>query len=111
MILQYLNEESGKENVKESLEKTYDWLGYKLSRIADHEQVQNLHAKPFDTQVQEEWREILEEAIAEEDLFYKELEVMLQEAVELIQINDPEGYKALLASQQNANLKTSKTEN
>ncbi|MDN3688763.1 hypothetical protein [Cyclobacterium jeungdonense] len=110
MILHYLNGESGKENVKESLEKTYEWLSYKLSRIADHEQVKKLKAKPYDPQVQEQWRQILEEAIAEEDLFYKELEVMLYEAVEFIQINDPKGYQTLLANQNSLKTETSKSE-
>ncbi|WP_162415993.1 hypothetical protein [Cyclobacterium roseum] len=110
MILHYLNQESGKENVKESLEKTYDWLSYKLSRITDHEQVKKLHEKPYDPLVQEQWRKILEEAIAEDDLYYEELEVMLQEAVALIHIKDPEGYQALLAKQRSLQTETSKSE-
>ncbi|WP_162343588.1 hypothetical protein [Cyclobacterium salsum] len=110
MILHYLNQESGKENVKESLEKTYDWLSYKLSRITDHEQVKKLQAKPFDPQVQEQWRQILEDAIAEDDLYYEELEVMLKEAVALIQIKDPEGYHALLTKQRSPQTETSKSE-
>lgn len=110
MILHYLNQESAKENVKESLEKTFDWLAYKLSRITDHEQVKKLQTKPYDPQVQEEWRKTLEEAIAEDDLFYEELEVMLQEAIDLIQIKDPEGYHALLAKQESSQKETSKSE-
>lgn len=110
IILHYLNQQSGKENVKESLEKTFEWLNYKLSRITSHEQVKQLRNKPSDPQVQEQWRRILEEAIEEDDLYYEELKVMLHEAVELIQINDPEGYQALVANQQIHKAETSKSE-
>ncbi|SHN25368.1 hypothetical protein SAMN04488057_11416 [Cyclobacterium lianum] len=99
IILHYLNLKSGNEHLKQSLEKTFEWLNYKLSRIADHEQIQQLRYNPSDPEVQEQWRQILEEAIEEDDLYAEELNVMLHEAVELIQLEDPDGYQALVANQ------------
>ncbi len=90
-----------KKNVQERLEKTYDWLGCKLSRTTEPDQLEKLETQPGDPEVQEQWRRILEEAIEEDDLFYNELNVRLEEAVELIQDKDPEWYQAHLANRLN----------
>lgn len=101
VILHYLNWESGKNKVRERLENTYDWLGCKLSRTTESNQLEKLETHPGDPEVQEKWRLILEEAIEEDDLFYNELNVRLEEAVELIQDKDPEWYQAHLTNQLN----------
>lgn len=106
VILHYLNWESGKKKVRERLEKTYDWLGCKLSRTTEPDQLKKLETKPSDPEVQEQWRMILEESIEEDDLFFKELNVRLKEAVELIQDKDPEWYSAHLTNKLNSRMPT-----
>ncbi|MEX2568398.1 MAG: hypothetical protein WD431_20815 [Cyclobacteriaceae bacterium] len=100
IILSYLNDESGEEKVKERLGNIYGWLESKLARTTDHETLNQLKAKQSDPEVREQWRMILEEAIAEDDLFYEELEAWLNEGVELIQNNDREWYQTYLNNQQ-----------
>lgn len=99
IFLHYLNWESGNVHVKERLENTYGWLQSKLSRIADHELINELQANPSDPEVQQRWREILDEAADEDDLFSEELSVRLKETVEQIQSHDPKGYQTLVAKQ------------
>jgi hypothetical protein len=99
LILHYLNLEFGNKKVIEKLEKTYDWLKYKLSPTTFSDQLKKLQVNPGDPEVQDQWRMIIEEAIAENDLLYEELDVRLQEAVAYIQNNDPEWYQAHTANQ------------
>jgi hypothetical protein len=106
VILHYLNWESGKKTVRERLENTYDWLGCKLSRTTEPDQLKKLKAKPGDPEAQEKWRLIIEEAIEEDDLFYNEFNVRMVEAGELIRDKDPEWYQAHLSNQLNSTLST-----
>lgn len=94
IILHYLNSEFGKNKVKERLEKTYDWLKYKLAPTTFSDQLSKLEANPSNPEVQDQWRMILEEAVAEDDLLFRELDIRLREAVAFIRDNDPEWYQA-----------------
>ena len=109
IILHYLNLEFGEKKVIERLEKTYDWLKYKLARTTHYDQLTMLQDNPSDPEVQDQWRAIIEEAIAEDDLLYGELDVRLQEAVTFIQDNDPEWYQSLSANQLSNKMSTHKT--
>ncbi|HSI76402.1 MAG TPA: hypothetical protein VK957_10915 [Lunatimonas sp.] len=51
---------------------------------------------------------IIEEAVAEDDLLYEELDVRLQEAVAFTQVNDPEWYQAH-STKQNSVMPTNKS--
>ncbi|HSI76658.1 MAG TPA: hypothetical protein VK957_12205 [Lunatimonas sp.] len=109
IILHYLNLESGNKKVIGSLEKTYDWLKYKLARTTFPDQLKELQDNPGDPEVQDQWRMILEEAVAEDDLLFEELDVRLREAVAFIQDNDPEWYQAHSANQLSSKMPTNKT--
>lgn len=109
IILQYLNLESGNKKVIEKLEKTYDWLKYKLAPTTFSDQLKKLLDNPSDPEVQDQWRMIIEEAIAEDDLLYEELDVRLQEVVAFIRKNDPEWYQAHSANQLSSKMPIKKT--
>ncbi|WP_439481471.1 hypothetical protein [Cyclobacterium plantarum] len=89
LILDYLNQESGINKVKERLETTYEWLRCKLSRASEPDELKRLETNSNHPEVQAKWRLIIEEAIQEDDLFYNELKVRLQEAVQWIEEKDP----------------------
>ncbi len=109
IILHYLNSEFGKNKVKESLEKTYDWLKYKLAPTTFSDQLKKLEDNPSDPEVQDQWRIIIEEAIAEDDLLHRELDIRLQEAVAFIRDNDPEWYQTHSEKQLSSKMPTNKS--
>lgn len=109
IILHYLNSEFGKNKVKDSLEKTYDWLKYKLAPTTFSDQLKKLEGNPSNPEVQDQWRMILEEAVAEDDLLFRELEVRLREAVAFIRDNDTEWYQAHSENQESGEIPNNKS--
>lgn len=63
------------------------------------DQLKKLEDNPSDPEVLDQWRLIIEEAIAEDDLLRRELDIRLQEAVAFIRENDPKWYIAYSAKQ------------